>query len=394
MSQWVQQRIDGFGRVVTGKTPSSERPNEFGTEAPFLTPSDIPGTQKFVTTDRFLSQTGMDAHKRLVLPTGSTSVVCIGATIGKCCMTYQLTVTNQQINSIVPDVTRHSPNFVYYLSTTLKDALVNFAGGSATPIINKSTFSGIKVIAPGLIEQRKIAAVLSTYDDLIENNRRRIALLERMAEQLYREWFVRFRFPGYQDAKFEKGVPRDWKKGHFSDLCALQRGFDLPDSQITPGAYPVVASTSIKAYHSTFKVEPPVITTGRSGSLGEVLWINEKAWPLNTALFVKSFQGNSPFFIFHTLRSMHLENFNSGAGVPSLNRNHLSSLPVSIPPPALQEAFAAQVAPMQALRESLASACAELTKTRDLLLPRLISGKLRVDELDIQFPPSMQAEGA
>jgi len=88
---------------------------------------------------------------------------------------------------------------------------------------------------------------------------------------------------------------------------------------------------------------------------------------------------------------MRLKNFNSGAGVPSLNRNHLSSLSITIAPARLQDAFANQVGPMQSLKEKLESACVELAKSRDLPLPRLISGKLRVDDLDIRFPPSMQA---
>jgi len=292
----------------------------------------------------------------------------------------------------VKDFKLSNPRFVAYFLKTLH--LENFDTGASNPTLNRNHVHKIQVQYPKPAAQERIAAALSAYDDLIENNRRRIALLERMAEQLYREWFVRFRFPGYQQAKFEKGVPRDWTKAKFCDLCTLQRGFDLPDAQIVDGNYPVVASTSIKAFHYAFKVEPPVITTGRSGSLGDVLWTNERAWPLNTALYVKNFRENSPYFVFHTLRTMHLENFNSGAGVPSLNRNHLKSLPISLPPRPLQDAFANQVGPMQSLKEKLDRACVDLAKTRDLLLPRLISGKLRVDHLDIQFPPSMQTERA
>jgi type I restriction enzyme S subunit len=286
--------------------------------------------------------------------------------------------------------------FLYYslLGPVLQAQIRTLGSGSTVEHMRVPDAETLAVPLPQLAEQRKIAALLSAYDELIENNRQRIVLLERMGEQIYREWFVRFRFPGYQQAKFEKGVPRDWTKARFSDLCTLQRGFDLPDAQIVDGNYPVVASTSIKAFHHAFKVEPPVITTGRSGSLGDVLWTNERAWPLNTALYVKDFRGNSPYFVFHTLGTMHLENFNSGAGVPSLNRNHLSSLPIAIPPLELQDAFSKQVGPMQSLKENLENACAELSKTRDLLLPRLISGKLRVDELDIRFPPSMQTRHA
>lgn len=231
--------------------------------------------------------------------------------------------------------------------------------------------------------------MLAAYADLIEANRRRIALLERMAEEIYREWFVRLRFPGHETTKITKGVPAGWSNGRFGDFCRLKRGYDLPDSLITDGPHPVIASTSIKAFHSEFKVEPPVITTGRSGSLGEVLMTNQRAWPLNTSLYVHDFFGNSPYLIFYTLRGMELEKFNSGAGVPTLNRNHLEGLRLAIPPSNLQTKFDELIGPLHRQADTLRESNAHLTRTRDLLLPRLISGKLDVAALPIAFPPSM-----
>src|SRR5205807_1759682 len=108
-------------------------------------------------------------------PQKSVCVVCIGATIGKVCMTQQPSLSNQQINSIISNKGEHDADFVYYLSTTLRDSLVAFAGGAATPIVNKSAFSSIKLLVPEFRLQRAIAAILSAYDELIENNRRRIA---------------------------------------------------------------------------------------------------------------------------------------------------------------------------------------------------------------------------
>ena len=174
----------------------------------------------------------------------------------------------------------------------------------------------------------------------------------------------------------------------------LKRGYDLPDSAIEYGPYPVIASTSIKAHHKEFKVQPPVITTGRAGSLGDVLYVNAKGWPLNTALYVKDFCGNSPFLNFYTLKNMGLENFNAGAGVPSLNRNHLNGISIAVPSLAVQTAFGAKLSPIFDLKESLEKQVELLKATRDSLLPRLISGKLSVDALDIRFPPGMLELGA
>src|SRR5439155_6116308 len=128
---------------------------------PFITPSDIPATQKHVRVERHISERGMEAHRRIQLPTKSTCVVCIGATVGKVCMADRPSISNQQINSIIPIKNEFDSDFVYYLSTTLRDSLVAFAGGAATPIINKSAFSSIKLLVPEFAVQRKIAAILS-----------------------------------------------------------------------------------------------------------------------------------------------------------------------------------------------------------------------------------------
>jgi type I restriction enzyme S subunit len=120
------------------------------------------------------------------------------------------------------------------------------------------------------------------------------------------------------------------EKIRFDNFIKLNRGFDLPDSQIEEGMYPVVASTNIKAYHNTYKVDGPMVVTGRSGSLGSVQYIDGKCWPLNTALYVKDFKGNNPRYVYYYLKTMHLEQYNAGAGVPTLNQNHLHSLKINI----------------------------------------------------------------
>ena len=122
-----------------------------------------------------------------------------------------------------------------------------------------------------------------------------------------------------------------FKEKYFNNFIKLNRGFDLPNDKIIEGEYPVVASTEIKAYHKSFKVKAPGVVTGRSGSLGTVQYVSTNYWPLNTALYVKDFKGNDPKFVYYFLQTMHLENFNAGAGVPSLNQNHLHKQKIIVP---------------------------------------------------------------
>lgn len=120
------------------------------------------------------------------------------------------------------------------------------------------------------------------------------------------------------------------EKIRFDNFVSLNRGFDLPDDKIVEGDYPVIASTSIKAYHNQYKIKAPIVVTGRSGSLGKVQYVEKDGWPLNTSLYAKDFHGNFPKYVYYFLQTMHLEQFNAGAGVPTLNQNHLHSLKIIV----------------------------------------------------------------
>ena len=372
--------VEALGRVVTGRTPPGSRDGLFGDRYPFLTPTDIDGVSRYVQSGRFLSEEGSSALSTIVLPKGTTCVVCIGATIGKTCMTDQISFCNQQINAVVVNEDRYDPFFVYYLMTSLAQRLKAEAGGSATPILNKSTFSKLLVSIPVLkSEQTLIARLVGAYDDLIENNLRRIRLLEEMSRALYREWFVRHA-PKIEElvATTTPGHPTLWSLGRLDDALVLQRGFDLPISQRVPGAVPVHAATGVVDFHREAKVRAPGVVTGRSGTIGVVQFVQDDFWPLNTALWVKEFRAVEPLIAYFLLKELDLRQFNSGAAVPTLNRNDIHGLQTLIPPPALQARFVAAASPMLAEVRVLSRAVANLRKTRDLLLPRLLSGQLRL----------------
>lgn len=122
-----------------------------------------------------------------------------------------------------------------------------------------------------------------------------------------------------------------WEKKRFIDFILLQRGHDLTKEQIKPGLYPVVTSTSIMGYHNAFKAEGPGVITGRSGTIGEVQYIEENYWPHNTSLYVKDFKGNYPKFVFYFMKNFGTDRAKSGSAVPTLNRNNLSGIEIKIP---------------------------------------------------------------
>ncbi len=133
----------------------------------------------------------------------------------------------------------------------------------------------------------------------------------------------------------------EWKECKLGDFFELHRGYDLTKSEIKEGPYPVVCSTSIMGYHNEYKVKAPGVVIGRSGTLGEVQFIDTDYWPHNTSLYVSDFKGNFPKFIKYFLQLFGTGNVGGGSAVPTLNRNHLQALTVRVPPLPTQQKIAA-----------------------------------------------------
>ena len=185
-------RIKEIGKVITGKTPSTENEDNFGGDFPFITPSDISTfDEKYIAeTERTISSKGYKKLKNNLLPMNSVCFVCIGSTIGKMCLTNKPSFTNQQINALLVNE-NYDSQYVFYLLRYVKGYFqqIGAGTGSGKGIVNKSTFEKSRIcVEKDLFFQKKIATMLSAYDELIENNNKRIKLLEQMAENLYKEW--------------------------------------------------------------------------------------------------------------------------------------------------------------------------------------------------------------
>ncbi|RKU39062.1 hypothetical protein C6496_03065 [Candidatus Poribacteria bacterium] len=188
MSSWRNITVGNLGEVITGYTPPTKNAEYFGDVYPFITPTDMTIDSRTVQTERFLSQKGYEYNKNRLLPQDAVCVTCIGATIGKTCMTTVPSVTNQQINSIAVDQDKYDPYFVYYLLITKTDILHSVANSATTPIVNKSTFASINICVPPLPTQTQIANFLDRktkqIDELIRIKERRIELLQEQRTAL------------------------------------------------------------------------------------------------------------------------------------------------------------------------------------------------------------------
>lgn len=252
------------------------------------------------------------------------------------------------------------------------------AVGATMLNLNTTILSSVPIRLPALEIQKRIADILSAYDDLIENNQKQIKLLEEAARRLYKEWFVDLHFPGHENTKIVDGVPEGWSRTNINEILTFHRGYDLTKNEMKAGRYPVVGSTTVIGYHNEFKIKGPGIVTGRSGSLGKYQFIWDNFWPHNTSLYISDYKDHNIFFVYSLLQTVDFASLNNGGAIPTLNRNVLSNIEVIEPTDELQEMFAKIAEPQYQKIKNLEKQNDRLKTARDLLLPKLMSGEVEV----------------
>lgn len=252
------------------------------------------------------------------------------------------------------------------------------AVGATMLNLNTTILSSVPIRLPTLEIQKRIADILSAYDDLIENNQKQIKLLEEAAQRLYKEWFVDLRFPGHENTKIVDGVPEGWSRTNINEILTFHRGYDLTKNEMKAGRYPVVGSTTVIGYHNEFKIKGPGIVTGRSGSLGKYQFIWDNFWPHNTSLYISDYKDHNIFFVYSLLQTVDFASLNNGGAIPTLNRNVLSNIEVIEPTDELQEMFSKIAEAQYRKIRNLEKQNNQLKMARDVLLPKLMSGEVEV----------------
>lgn len=236
--------------------------------------------------------------------------------------------------------------------------------GSAREIFDWDELCDVMLPIPSITRQREIVSEYETLTNRIRLNNQMIQHLEATAQALYRKTFV--------DNIDKENLPEGWRRGTIGDMLELQRGFDLPSQARVDGKYPIYASTGIADYHNEYKVEPPCIVTGRSGTIGEVFYSNEKCWPLNTTLWVKDFKGTPSFFVYYKLKELDLGKTVSGfAAVPTLNRNDVHMMETVVPPKDILLGFDSQMQVMHSNLYCIEQENEKLTELQSLLLAKM-----------------------
>lgn len=371
---WSPRKLDELGYVARGR--SRHRPRDaahlYGGPYPFIQTGDVKHANFYITDySQTYSEAGLAQSK--LWPKG-TLCITIAANIAETAILGIDACFPDSVIGFIGDETKCDTQFIKYKLETLKEHYQRFSQGAAQDNLSLEKLLSLEFLVPELDVQRKIASILSSYDDFIENNQRRIQLLEDSARLLYQEWFVRLRFPGHEHTRIVDGMPEGWEQKKLSDVLTLHYGKALKESDRVEGAIPVFGSSGIVGVHNRALVKGPGIIVGRKGNVGSVFWSETDYFAIDTVYYIDS--ATSSFFLYGNLQNQNFQN--SDGAVPGLNRNHAYSLPIVIPPKGLRDAYEEAVKPVYDQMCILKNQSQKLKQARDLLLPRLMSGEIPV----------------
>lgn len=395
MSEWKEVSLSEMGKTITGKTPSSQHPEDFGDEMPFITPSDSFEKKYINKSDRFLSRSGSDRLKEKIISPNSIMVTCIGSAMGKVAKNSLSSVTNQQINSIIVNENFDS-DYIYYLLKNNYAVLRNAASGStAIPILNKTDFDNLRFkVELNLNEQRKMVSILSTIDDKIETNNQINQELEAMAKTLYDYWFVQFDFPDQNgkpykssggkmvyNPELKREIPEGWGVEKLSHFLTIKNGKD--HKHLQDGKFAVYGSGGIMRTVTDYLYSGESILFPRKGTLNNVMYVNEKFWTVDTMFYSEVNKNNSALYVFYSVKDIDFNKLNTGTGVPSMTSSILYDLSIIVPEDNILEKFNTVVKRNYETIKLNNIQNQELIQLRDWLLPILMNGQVKVQDFTI-----------
>lgn len=376
-------RISEIGEVIGGGTPSTEIPDYWDGAIPWISPKDLTGHNStyIARGEKNITDKGLNKSGTKLLPQ-NTVLFTSRAPIGYVALAANPICTNQGFKNIICDESKVIPLFLYYYLKANLDYIKLFGTGATFPEISGSSMKKIKInIFSDTNYQRRIASILSAYDNLIENNNKRIRLLEQMAENLYKEWFVRFRFPGHEKVEMENGLPKGWCRLPLKTICEFIRGKNITSSEMIPGNIPVIsAGVTPSGTHNTSNVQGVSITISSSGANAGFISIHyEDIWAADCS-YISEKTTKNIYYVYELLNNIRdvIDNLQRGAAQPHVYPKDINRIMVVLPDEKLRKEADERFERMHKLVAKFLKQNDYLTRQRDLLLPRLMSGKLEV----------------
>jgi len=378
--------LGDVAEIESGGTPSSSKPEYWDNgDICWATLPDLKNKYIF-DTQRKITALGLKNSSAKLLPIDSV-IFSSRATIGEISITKVETSTNQGSKNFICDPKKIEYEFLYYLLKSKVDEIIGLATGATYKEINKTVFSSIEIDIPNLLTQKQIADVLSAYDDLIENNTKRIKILEEIAQAIYKEWFVFFRFPGHEkakmvDSKTEFGkIPEGWEVKKVGQLIAkIQRKHKVQRGEyIKEGEFPVIdqGRDFIGGYtannETVYKDNLPLIVFGDHTRVLKFVDFPFACGADGTQLLSSNSERMPITLFFYALQNVDLSNFAYARHFKFLKEKN-----VLFPDQQTASAFDSYINPIRGFIRGLLQENIKLRQARDLLLPKLVTGEIEV----------------
>ncbi len=379
---WEERRLDELGFVGRGKSRHRPRndPSLYGGDIPFIQTADIAAAPfKIAGYSQTYNEKGLAQSK---LWTEQTLCMTIaGENTAKTAILDFPACFPDSIVGFIPDPKQSEIRFVKYALDQMKKQYRAVSKGATQDNLSLAKILAFPILVPPIEEQTRIANALGRYEDLIENNLRRIALLEEAAQQLYKEWFVRFRFPGHEHVPLVDGVPEGWLCSELDEFGVVHKGRNITKSSVKEGTVPVVAGGLKPAYfHNTANTKSPVVTISASGAnAGYVAIYLQDIWASDCSYMSVSDNPDIWYWYLNLKnRQAEITAMQQGSAQPHVYPKQLRRLSVNLPPEGLLRDFSEVVSSNFLLIQKLQNQNRQLERARDLLLPKLMSGEITV----------------
>lgn len=409
MSEWRKVKLGELCKNVTsGGTPTS-------TVASYYNPPTIPWVKtkeinycRIYESENYISEEGLCNSSAKIIPANSVIVAMYGQgdTAGRVAINKVPITTNQACCNLTLDESLADYEFVYYNLCTLYSKLVSLKKGAAQPNLNAKIIKGLEIDIPDLQTQHRIATTLSRYDSLIDNYQKQIKLLEEAAQRLYKEWFVKLRFPGHENTKIVDGVPEGWEKKKIADVTIKVTTGLNPRKNFVLGHGENYYVTIKNMGKNTFfldekcdKVDDEAIAkiNKRSdlkkgdilfsgiGTIGRVALIDipTSNWNVSESVFtLRANENISKEYLYLMLLDSNMQNYcqshSHGAAQKGIRMADLKAFSFPLASKSIIDLFTSKAEPLLNRVSKIRRQLRLLTESRDRLLPKLLSGEIEV----------------
>ena len=380
--KWEKVKLGDICKYVTsGGTPKSSIKEYYEPkQIPWLKTKEV-NYCRIYETEAYISKDGLDNSSAKMIPQNSVIVAMYGQgdTAGRVAINKIPLTTNQACCNLIIDETKAYYEFVYYQLVTLYEKMVSLKNGGAQPNLNAAIIKSMEIKLPPLKTQRYIADILSSYDNLIENNQKQIKLLEEAAQRLYKEWFVDLRFPGHENTKIVDGVPEGWRKFPLEEIAPVVTGKKDANYGDKGGNYPFFTCSQETITAPGYSFDTSAVILAGNGDFNVKLY-RGKFEAYQRTYVLAPFDHSNLFNLYFTVQNNveALAKGASGSTIKFLTKGMLQKILVLTADKKILDKFNDYEENIQQKVEALKKQVEDLTEIRNRLLPKLMSGEVEV----------------